>query len=66
MSAKTIPVAFCYPRLALRPSEVAQALGVSRRTVSRLLATGAIRKTSYGVIPVKELEKHLYERNNHD
>lgn len=66
MSARNVSVAFCYPKLALSLDEAAQALSVSRRTISRLLSRGELRKTSYGVIPVAEIEKHLktYERNN--
>jgi len=47
------------PVLALPVLKAAAAIGVSRQTMWKLVATGKIRKTSYGVIPVSELEQHL-------
>lgn len=61
MSAKRIPVTFMYPALALCVRDAAKAMGTSRQTVWRLTATGKIKKTEYGTIPVTELQRHLDE-----
>ena len=62
MSGHKIPVTFQYPMPALTTEQAARALGVSRQTVWRLKATGEIRATAYGVIPVSELQRHLQEQ----
>ena len=52
-------------RKALRPEEVAAALGVSRRTVDRLIATQAIRVVRLGeraiAISTAELDRFIAE-----
>jgi excisionase family DNA binding protein len=50
------------PRLALRPQEAAEALGVSRDTFDALVADGRVRVVRIGrrvVVPVRELERFL-------
>lgn len=53
-----LPISFV-PRLALKKSEAALALGVSRQTIWRLASTDKIVKTSTGTYPVKSLEAYL-------
>jgi hypothetical protein len=62
---KNIPVQFLCPVLAMPVNQAAKSLGVSRRTIWRLCASGQLTKTSYGTIPVAELERHLVEQINH-
>jgi excisionase family DNA binding protein len=50
------------PRLAFRPREVAEALGVSRTTIDRLICAKKIRTRRIGhrvLIPASELAKLL-------
>ena len=47
------------PVLALPKGKAAEAIGVSRSTLYRQIASGKIRVTSYGTIPVTELQRHL-------
>lgn len=47
------------PPLAVSVREAAKRLGISRTTMWKLCATGKIRKTSYGTIAIRELERHL-------
>ncbi len=56
---KRIPVTFLYPVLALKPKDAARAIGVGKTQLWRLRASGQIKATEYGVIPVVELERHL-------
>lgn len=58
MSARlTIPVEFMLPAMAVKPSQAAQILNVSRTTIWRLCATGKLRKLECGVIPVSDLAR---------
>lgn len=62
--AHRIPVTFLYPVLALPKGKAAQALGIGHSKLWLLcnLDDGDPRKiktTSYGTIPVTELDRHL-------
>jgi excisionase family DNA binding protein len=49
-------------RLALRPTEVAEAIGVSRSTAYELIANGAIPSVRFGTcvrVPVLALQEYI-------
>jgi excisionase family DNA binding protein len=53
------------PRLLLRPTEAAQALGISRSKFYELLARREIRGIHIGTslrVPIAELERYIAER----
>jgi hypothetical protein len=52
-------IIFIAPVLALTKSKAAEAIGCSRTTFWRLCATGQIRATPHGVVPVTELQRYL-------